>query len=268
MDPKTFAEFRELIYSESGIALGKDKAPLLLNRISRRLRKLQLDSPEAYLTIVRSGSGGEELNFLLEAISTNTTHFFREKHHFTIFQERLRKLVAGGAQQIRVWCAASSSGEEPYTLAMVANETLGGAKVDFRILATDLNVEVLRQAVEGVYEPQQLREAPQSYIDKYFTRKKGERGSHEFHVAPKLKELIVYKKLNLTHQPFPMKGPFDIIFCRNVMIYFDRPVRQTIITEFERLLSPGGLLVLSHSENLLGIEHSLESNGQSTYVKR
>lgn len=267
MDPKTFAEFRELIYSESGIALGKDKAPLLLNRISRRLRKLQLDSPEAYLTVVRSESAGEELKLLLEAISTNTTHFFREKHHFTIFQERLKALAASGAQQVRVWCAASSSGEEPYTLAMVGTEALAGTRTELKILATDLNVEVLRQAVEGIYDPQQLREAPESYIQRYFTKQRGARG-HEFHVAPKLKELIVYKKLNLTHQPYPMRGPFDVIFCRNVMIYFDRPVRQKIIKEFERLLPPGGLLVLSHSENLLGIDHALDSNGQSTYLKR
>ena len=172
-----------------------------------------------------------------------------------------------GRRRVRIRCAASSSGEEPYTIAMTAAESLDLRQTDFKLLATDISTKVLQMASNGVYSDKHLEKVPLALKAKYFERRDGIAGE-EYSVSETLRSLVVFKRLNLSVFPYPLKGPLDIIFCRNVMIYFDNQLRGKIVAEFERLLSPGGHLFLSHSENLLSVTHKLLGRQNSIYQKK
>jgi chemotaxis protein methyltransferase CheR len=264
MDQSTFEQLRKIVYRESGIVLSDQKKPLLASRIQKRLRVLGLTTPAEYLRIFEVDANGEELVHLIDAISTNTTYFYRESEHFPIFRSLLRERIAAGIPSTKVWCAAASSGEEPYTLAIEASEAIGSGQHHFKLLATDICIDVLRRAVEGRYSREALNKVPEATRKKYFQNT----GAHEFEVKSFVREKILYKRLNLIHVPYPLKGPLDIIFCRNVMIYFDVPTRAKIVAEFERLIAPNGYLFLSLSENLMGITHSFERVANSVYRKK
>jgi chemotaxis protein methyltransferase CheR len=252
------------VYRESGIVLSDQKKQLLSSRIQKRLRVLGLTTPAEYLQIFEVDRDGQELLHLIDAISTNTTYFYRESEHFPIFRSLLLERMRLGLTATKVWCAAASSGEEPYTLAIEACEAIGRTTHDFRLLATDICLDVLDKAVKGQYSREALDKIPEVMREKYFRVI----NSNEFEVQPFVRDRILFKRLNLIQIPYPLKGPVDIVFCRNVMIYFDVPTRAKIITQFERLLAPDGYLFLSHSENLMGIAHGFERVGSSVYRKK
>ena len=265
MDDTVFSAFRELIYRESGISLRADKKQLLTARIQRRLRELQLVDPNGYLEIIESDHSGHELVQLLDSISTNVTYFFREGKHFDFLREQLAAWKRERRASAKIWCAASSSGQEPYSIAMCVQDVLGSASSGVKILATDLCTKVLAAAHKGEYDDNETSQIPQPLLRKYF-RSKGA-SSPSWVANDELKKLVAFRKLNLIHIPYPMKGPFDIIFCRNVMIYFDLPVRTRIVGEFARLIPPGGYLILSHSESLMGIDAPFRRIENSIYER-
>jgi chemotaxis protein methyltransferase CheR len=256
MDKATFEAFKEIVYRESGIVISNEKKQLLENRLRKRLKALSLSSEKQYLEILESDLTGDELTQFLDVVSTNLTFFFRESSHFTHLANQLRAWD-GKKPEIKIWCCAASTGEEPYAIAMTAAECL--KQSSFKILATDICTKVLAKAIAGIYKQEQLEKVPNELVKKYFNAK-GE-------VSQTLKSEITFKRFNLVKHPYPLKGNIDIIFCRNVMIYFDTPTRQKIITEFEKLLSNDGVLYIGQSENMLGINHSLKSYGSSVYGK-
>lgn len=267
MDTQIFNRFCSLIYRSSGISLGAEKQQLLEGRIQKRLAQLSLATPGEYLKIVETDLSGNELVVLLDAISTNTTYFYRESKHFDILADVLASYRKENRAQVKIWCAASSTGEEPYTLGMLCQENLDLKSQSAAVLATDISMRALQRACEGSYSESAVLKLPQKLRQRYFQEKtKG--GVKICEVAPDTRKLVLYKRLNLAQFPYPLRGPLDIIFCRNVMIYFDLAVRQGVINEFSRLLRPGGLLFLSHSENLLGVTHSLGRYDASVFQKR
>lgn len=237
-------------------------------RIRKRLRELQIDDEKSYLEHLESHA--DELVELLNVISTNVTHFYREAVHFDF----LRKLMSGWAKEgqtrFRFWCAAASTGEEPYTIAMTLNETFAGTarRPDMRLLASDISTRVLDHCRAGVYRGDQMTNVPERIRSRYFKKKNVSNSECEyFEVRENLKKLIVFRRLNLNEPPFPMKGPLDVVFCRNVMIYFDQATKTRLLKDVYRLLKPGGYLFVSHTESLTGITHGLKSMAPSIYMK-
>lgn len=261
MDKQTFAEYKNLIYRESGIVLQQEKMSLLVNRIQKRIRSLGVSDETEYLKIIESDLSGEELTLLIDAISTNVTYFYREEKHFEILGSILEK--SKNKHKYRIWCAAASSGEEPYSIALEALEHANPLARDFKILATDICTKVLRRAVDGIYNEKDLEKIPDNLRTAHFKQY----SESQWQVSNDLKSLLTFKQFNLIKFPYPLSGPLDIIFCRNVMIYFDVETRQKIINEFCRLLAVGGYLFVSHSENLLGIQHPLKKFDSSVFRK-
>lgn len=266
MDRQVFEQFRTLIHKESGIYLTDEKVSLLTNRLAKRLRATGTTTAQEYLQLLGLDTSGEELIELIDAISTNVTHFFREADHFTFLAERLKEYRDQRRQSVKIWCAASSTGEEPYTLAMVAAEAFRGTNITWNILATDICTKVLRHAHAGHYSDQSIQSIPEEFRRQYCTRSSDD-PALPWAMHPQLKERIVYRKFNLAQFPYRIRNGIDIVFCRNVMIYFKTPLRQQIINEMKRIITPGGVLVLSHSENLLAIEHQFLSCGRSIFLQ-
>lgn len=261
-----FDEFRSLVYAKSGITLGDGKEALVSARIGKRMRTLGMDDYHAYLDWVKGSGGADEMVQMLDAISTNVTSFFREPEHFDFLGKIISKWSELGQQRFRIWCAASSSGEEPYTIAMTIKECKLPAACDVRILATDISTRVLKAAEEGVYSSSKVASIPSALVSRYFKALRGTDGT-DYEASAELKRMILYKRLNLAFPPFPMKGPMDVILCRNVMIYFDNPVRKRLIADFHRLLKPGGYLLVGHSESLNGLEADFKCVSPSVYLK-
>lgn len=266
MDSTTFNRFRRIVYDNSGIALGDGKEALVCARISKRMRTLGIADYRGYLQYIEGDDNQDEMVQLLDVISTNVTHFFREPAHFDFVREITAKWVAQGARRMRVWSAASSTGEEPYTLAITLLDALGGQGVDLKILATDISTRVLGQARAGVYDQEKLQQVPLGLRERYF-QKTLHGAKAAYAVKDELRNLIVFSRLNLAKPPFPMRGPLDIIFCRNVMIYFDNKVRGGLLAEAYRLLKPGGYLIVGHAESLTGMMSDFKAVKPSVYIK-
>ena len=263
---RTFNAIRKFIHDKSGIYLSEGKAPLVSARLQKRLRNLGLESYEAYLELVENDFSGNELVEFLNVISTNTTYFFREPAHFDYYRELLTRMLDDGARRLRVWCAAASTGEEPYTLAMCYREVSDpAAPVDFKLLATDISTKVLNTAANGCYPKEKLKDIPGDLRYKYFSRSEDEDGIYS--VDNSLRSLISFRRLNLATPPFPMRGPLDIVFCRNVMIYFDQEVKRRLINDVARLLRPGGYLFVGHSESITGLCQELRMVRPAVYVR-
>lgn len=248
------AEFdfiRHVVGENAGIVLGPNKRQLVQGRLARRLRELGLPSYEAYCEYLRD-AGPEELVGLINAITTNVTSFFRENHHFEalasyMLPEAMKR--NGASRRIRIWSAGCSTGEEPHCLAMVAAEVLPSSpRYDLKILATDIDSDVVAAATSGIYPLDRMSSVSQERLKRFFQKGGGE---HEGCAVAKqeLKSMITFRTLNLLHQ-WPMKGPFDVIFCRNVMIYFDQPTREKLVNRFSEMLTPGGYLCIGHSESI------------------
>jgi len=267
MDTQLFQRFCDIAYSKAGIKLRDGKEALVAARVAKRLRALNLSNPRDYLQLLEADTTGNELVSFLDAIATNFTMFYREPEHFKWLAEFVEhRLSVQGRQRVRLWCAASSSGEEPYTLAITLAETIGERNVDWRILATDISTKILALAKEGVYEESALKDVPRALLNKYFTSLDSKKSTtRRWQVNEALRQKIVFRRLNLAKPPYPMQGPLDAVFCRNVMIYFDDPVRQGLVSEVDRLLAKDGLVCIGHSESLSGLRTRLAIIEPSVY---
>jgi chemotaxis protein methyltransferase CheR len=263
MEQETFQAFQQIAYRKAGIFLRPGKAALVQARLAKRLRELGLGSEREYLHRLQADEG-DELVVFLDSISTNFTKFFREPDHFQTLQDWARAGLAAGQRRFRFWCAGCSSGEEPYTAAMVLDGVLEGR--DWKILATDISTRVLTRAATAVYGEEELEPIPASYRSRYLEPAAPDgAGAPRHAISRRLRERIVFRRLNLSVHPYPMNGPLDAVFCRNVMIYFDRPMRAGLVGEIERLLRPGAPLFIGHSETLNGIATRLRAERPSVY---
>jgi len=266
VEKAVFDEISRIIYEKSGIFLSERKMDLVASRLNKRLRATGLQTYEEYLEYLKSNDAEEEIVDFLNVISTNVTNFFREPSHFTDMIEAMKKRYSEGQRKFRIWSAACSSGEEPYTIAMTIRHDFVKENMDVKILATDISTKVLNTAGEGIYDESKIKDIPQDFLEKYFTV--SENGNKILYsVSDKLKNMINFSRINLSEHPFSEKGPFDIIFCRNVMIYFDYAVKEKLVEDFHRLLCPGGLLITSHSESLAGIKTPFTMLKPSVYIK-
>jgi chemotaxis protein methyltransferase CheR len=269
MDAQQFQRFCDIAYSKAGIKLRDGKEALVSARVAKRLRALHLSSAGEYLALLEGDKTGNEIVSFLDAISTNFTTFFREPVHFETLKTFIEHRLSQGKKRLRVWCAASSSGEEPYTLAMTIAETLGQSALDWRILATDISTKILAVAEQGIYDAAALKDVPRAMLAKYFTSLDSKRSSNRrWQVTEELRRKVVFKRLNLAKPPYPMPGPLDVVFCRNVMIYFDDPVRQGLVSEIDRLLADDGLVCIGHSESFTGLRTQLTIIEPSVYQPR
>ncbi len=257
---RDFARVRTLIYRQAGIALAESKQEMVYSRLARRLRAKGLNSFSEYLDRLEAGRDSEEWEAFTNALTTNLTAFFREEHHFPILAEHLRKLKGPAS----IWCSASSTGEEPYSLAMTACEVFGSLTPPVTIVATDIDTNVLDTASAGVYPEERIGKMARDRVKRFFLRGVGERAGF-VRVRPELRQLVTFKPLNLLANSWPVAGPFDAIFCRNVMIYFDKPTQGKILTRFVPLMKPDGLLFAGHSENFLYACDAFRLRGKTVY---
>jgi chemotaxis protein methyltransferase CheR len=272
MTDAEYERFRALIYRHSGIQLGPAKQELLAARLARRLRELGLSSYGEYYRRLVQGDKAEETN-LFDAISTNETHFFREPQHFdflrrSVFPEWDRLAAAGRRPKcIRMWSAACATGQEVYSLAMVADERFpASAGWDVEILATDLSVRALDAAREGVWSLDQQHEIPEHYLKTYMLRGiASQQGKMKAGLA--LRALLRFSRVNLNSEVYPVGGPFDVIFCRNVLIYFDTETKSRVVERLAGYLAPGGCLVLGQVESATGLTDRLRPIGPTVYVR-
>jgi chemotaxis protein methyltransferase CheR len=260
-----FEALRKLVKQLTGINLSDQKRELVYGRLARRLRALQLQSFAQYREILAQ-DGGREIAQFCNAITTNLTSFFREPHHFDYLRDQvlLPMLESGAARRLRIWSAGCSTGEEPYSIAMTILETLPDVRRwDIRILATDLDSDVLERGRRGVYTEDRLKNLTLQRRMRFF-RERRERDGLCHEVTPELKSLITFKQLNLMH-PLPMRGPLDAIFCRNVVIYFDKDTQRDLFNRVAQLQQPGNLLFLGHSESLFKVSEQYSLIGKTVY---
>ena len=244
-----------------GIDLNESKRQMIYARLSRRLRALGKASFAEYLDLLEKPEGAAEAEHFANALTTNLTAFFREAHHFDHFERELQKADAEPGRRLRVWSAGCSTGEEPWSIAMVlhANAELLGMQ-DRRVLATDVDTQVLATASRGIYPLERLKSVPARFRTPAFLSRDAAASS----MAPAVRNLVVFRALNLI-TPWPFKGRFDVIFCRNVLIYFSAELRARTIGRFADLLQPGGTLYLGHSESILGTHPKLAPEGHTIY---
>jgi chemotaxis protein methyltransferase CheR len=240
-----FQRICKLIYQHAGIALGESKQELVYSRVARRLRATGAKSFTEYLDRLQQGNAAEWEEFT-NALTTNLTSFFREAHHFKILAEHLHQ--QGKLRPIELWCSACSTGEEAYSMAMTVVDEFSGYDHQVKILASDLDSNVLEAARLGRYKLEAVAKLSAQQIDKFFVRGKGEDAGF-VQVRPELKNMIVFRRINLTDVSWPMRGKLDAIFCRNVMIYFDKETQLSILKKFAPLLREDGLLFAGHSES-------------------
>jgi len=257
---RDFDRVRALIYKQAGISLGESKQEMVYSRLARRLRAKGLNTFEEYLNGLESGRDNEEWVAFTNALTTNLTSFFREAHHFPILAEHMRNKKA----PLSIWCSASSTGEEPYSIAMTVCEAFGTLTPPVSIIATDIDTNVLATASNGVYPIDRIDKMEQDRVKRFFQRGKGER-SDMVRVRPELRQLVTFKPLNLLASSWPVSGAFDVIFCRNVMIYFDKPTQSQILARFVPLMKPDGLLFAGHSENFMYASDAFKLRGKTVY---
>ena len=263
----TLDRFRSIVYGEAGISLSPAKDALVQARVGRRLRALGIGTYEEYLDHLEADTSGEEIVSLLDAVCTNVTSFFREPAHFEFTATAMQEWLAEGQTKFRMWSAACSTGEELYSLGMTVKEASVGCTPDVKILATDLSTTALRSCMAGVYEERRMEGVPEEMRRRYFRRERHGAGSC-YHVRDDLRDMAVVRRLNLATPPFPMTGPLDIVMCRNVMIYFDDPVRKRLLADIHRLLKPGGYLMVGHAESLTGMVGALKHVAPGVYTRR
>ncbi|MDQ6993805.1 MAG: protein-glutamate O-methyltransferase [Mariprofundus sp.] len=264
---KDFDHLCQLVMEHAGIVLQKGKEDMLYGRLTRRIRLLKLGSFRAYIDHLEADPEGEEFGEFINAITTNLTSFFREKHHFDYMKSTMLPLLMQQNKQsrrIRIWSAGCSTGEEPYTIAMMVAETVPPGW-DVKILATDLDTNVLAHCEKGIYDISRIEGLPDSVVKKWFLPNR-KVGATKVKVKPELQELIFFRQLNLLKE-WPMSGPMDVIFCRNVIIYFDNPTKQQLIDRYAELLGPERYLFLGHSESMNNLSDRFNLVGKSVYSK-
>ncbi|PTX90892.1 protein-glutamate O-methyltransferase CheR [Opitutus sp. ER46] len=269
MRDSEFEFIRQLVYARSRINLSQDKRQLVSARLGKRLRATKIPTVTAYCELLQSGAAGEELEHLIDAISTNHTFFFREAAHFDFLRDTVVPEMLGRAReerwsQFRIWSAACSSGEEPYTLAI----TLAECMPDFpwQIEATDISHRVLAKAEAAIYTGETVSRMPSQVIRTYFQRGFGPQEGY-YRVKSSLRDRVSFHHLNLLEGEPPFREPFQVIFCRNVMIYFDRDTQNELVSRLSKRLVPGGYLFVGHSESLTQMRHTLQPIKPAVYRK-
>jgi chemotaxis protein methyltransferase CheR len=261
-----FTRLQRLIHAHCGISLSDDKKDNVYSRLSRRLRALGLDSFCDYCRMIEDGHL-EELEQFTNALTTNLTGFFREAHHFEYLRESVIPEVMqrnAVSRRLRIWSAGCSSGEEPYSIAMTLLESIPQITGwDVRILATELDTDVLDMAKSGIYSQKDVRDLSEEQLKRGFQKGRGSRQGM-VRVAPDVRRLVTFRRHNLMHE-WPMQGPFDIIFCRNVVIYFDKPTQQRLFNRFADIMAPGGHLFIGHSESLNNLSDRFKLIGRTIY---
>ena len=262
-----YADLCSLVHFHTGISLTEEKRKLVYSRFSKRLRALRLNSFREYCNLIKSDHKEELVNFT-NAITTNLTSFFREEHHF----DRLKKdimpaLLKKPSKRIRLWSAGCSTGEEPYSVAISILQCCPNySNWDIKILATDLDSQVLSTASTGVYSSDRVDGLDDDIKEKWF-EKILIKGVPSYKISPDVRNMISFKRLNLMDKEWPMRGPFDVIFCRNVLIYFDKLTQETLFGQFAELQNSGDHLLIGHSEILKGMSTQYENMGRTSYVR-
>lgn len=257
-----FERVRKLIYQHAGISLSPVKQDMVYSRLARRLRATGMRSFAEYLDGLER-NGGDEWERFVNSLTTNLTSFFREPHHFPIFADHIRKI--GTKRPIRVWCSAASTGEEPYSIAMTVAETFGSNVSHISIVASDLDTNVLATAAKGVYPVERVEKLSPERLRKFFLRGTGSQDGF-VSVRPELKQMVSFQRTNLLDTSYAVKGPLDVIFCRNVMIYFDKPTQYKILSRFAPMMQPDGLMFAGHSESFLHAADLFKSQGKTVYA--
>lgn len=256
-----FNHIKNLIYRIAGISLAPSKKDLVYSRLARRLRVRRLDTFSAYIELLESGDPREQEEFI-NALTTNMTSFFREEHHFPILAEYLRTLPE--STPINIWTCASSTGEEPYSIAMTVAEHFNTFSPPVKILATDIDTKVLEKARKGVYTLDQVQAIFPDRRKRFFLKGSGNNAGLA-RVRPELQRMIIFNRFNLLEQQWGMRKKFDVIFCRNVMIYFDRQTQQSVLSKFAHCLKPDGLFFAGHSESFHHATNLFKNTGKTVY---
>ncbi|GGC04061.1 chemotaxis protein methyltransferase [Oxalicibacterium flavum] len=257
---RDFERVRGLIYKRAGIALAASKQEMVYSRLARRLRATGIHSFTAYLDALEQRDDGDEWEAFTNALTTNLTAFFREAHHFPILAEHLKRVKT----PIEIWCSAASTGEEPYSIAITACEAFNTLTPPVRIIATDIDTNVLRTGENGIYAIDRLEKMPMERMRRFFLRGKGAQEGM-VRVRPELRQMITFRQLNLLSDQWPISGQFDAIFCRNVMIYFDKPTQGKILDRFAPMMKEDALLFAGHSENFLYASNAYKLRGKTVY---
>jgi len=262
-----FEIIKDIVYKESGINLSDAKQDMVYSRLARRLRVLKLTDFKDYCNYLDTHQQ-DELFHAINAITTNLTHFFRENHHFDLLKERIiPDLVKNQhrGKRLRVWSAGCSTGEEAYSIAMSIKDSLPNhSQWDCKILATDLDTNVIDTCIAGIYDEKRIESIDQRNTKRWFRAHPTQ--PRKVVIDEELKKNITFKQLNLMND-WPIKGPFDVIFCRNVVIYFDKPTQQKLFARYYDLLTPGGYLLLGHSEQLGKMQEKFEVLGKTSFRK-
>lgn len=259
-----FERVRQLIYKHAGISLAPIKQDMVYSRLARRLRALKLDNFNAYLSYLEEGTHENEWETFVNSLTTNLTSFFREGHHFEILG---KQMIGMTHRPIRIWCSAASTGEEPYTLAITACEAFESLTPPVQILASDIDTNVLKTAERGVYPMERVERLHPERLRKFFLKGAGAQAGY-VRVRPELQKLVSFTRVNLLDAHWPnVKGPFDVMFCRNVMIYFDKSTQYQILKKFVPLLHPEGKLYAGHSESFLHAADLFRSLGRTVYER-
>lgn len=260
-DEQDFQRIRRLLRAWGGISLNDSKRPLAYNRLAKRLRAFRLTRFAEYLDRVEHDL--VEREHFINALTTNLTAFFREAHHFELLADYLHTLPSGCA--INIWCAAASTGEEPYSIAMTVIEALGdGAAKRVRIMASDLDTRVLAHGQTGIYRLEQLAPLSEARRRQFFQKGAGSQQGYA-RIKPAVRALVHFQQINLLSPSWPIQGQLDVIFCRNVMIYFDKPTQLQVLEKFAPLLAADGLLLVGHSESLQHASHLFRLCGKTSY---
>lgn len=265
-----FRQISSIVYDHCGINLHDGKKELIRARLAKKIRAGKFKSFPEYLEHIQSDKSGRSFSDFIDVLSTNLTSFFRENQHFdyvknTLLPRIIEKKQNASSNRIRVWSAGCSSGEEPYSIAITLLENLPGGRWDAKILATDISTRILDKAKAGVYAPDRVSPVPPQEKNKYLVQTT-QGGQKVFEVSRLLREMITFRYLNLMND-WPIKGPLDFIFCRNVMIYFDKPTQALLVNRYWNLLDSGGILFTGHSESLTGIEHKFKYVQPTIYMK-
>ncbi|MEO8040889.1 MAG: CheR family methyltransferase [Betaproteobacteria bacterium] len=258
-----FEVIRDLIYARAGITLSPVKVDMVYSRIARRLRALGMRRFQDYLSFLKSGRNEAEWQEFTNALTTNLTSFFREMHHFPLLADHL---AARRGRDVAIWCCAASTGEEPYSIAMTVAETYGAFDVPVEIVASDLDTNVLQKAKDGVYPLERVEKISQEQVRRFFKRGSGAQEGN-VKVRQELNRMVTFRQVNLLSDPLPLKGPFDVIFCRNVMIYFDKPTQADVVRRLSQVMKPDGLLFVGHSESLLHVSDTVKLRGKTVYER-
>lgn len=258
---RDFEVIRKLLLAKTGINLSDSKPQMVYSRLSRRLQALRLKTFQEYIQWLQQHP--EEHEEFVNALTTNLTAFFREAHHFDVLADHALK-VFNQRKQLRCWCAAASTGEEPYSIAMTLAEAGKNFNASVEIIASDIDSRVLSQAQTGVYDIARIKNVPEVYLKKFFLKGRGAQ-SGKVKVTDTLKNMVDFRQINLLDSRWSITPPFDIIFCRNVMIYFDKKTQLDILQKMIGLLSPDGLYIAGHSESFVHASHLVTLAGKSIY---